>query len=180
MYSQGSRGPQEWVSLEKVLDETLSLLAYQASLDKIEITRNLDPELPRYYANMQEVREIFLNLLLNAVEAVGSEGKIVVELKYRRDEELIEIVCSDTGKGIPAEHLDKVFNPFYTTRHEAVGLGLFVTKQITHRYGGSIRVESQIGIGSIFILQLPCATEAMRNAEPERNGASVFTGRAEQ
>ena len=179
MYSQGARGPQEWVSLEKVLDETLALLAYQASLDKIEITRDLDPELPRYYANMQEIREIFLNLLLNAVEAVGSEGKIAVELKYRRNEELVEITCSDTGKGIPAEHLDKVFNPFYTTRHEAVGLGLFVTKQITHRYGGSIRVESQVGIGSMFILQLPCATEAVRNAETEKNGVSVFTGRTE-
>lgn len=162
MYSQGSRGPQEWISLEKVLDETLSLLAYQATIDKIEIVRNLDPELPSFYANMQEIREIFLNLLLNAVEAVGSEGKIVVVLKYRRDEELIEIVCSDTGKGIPAEHLDKVFNPFYTTRHEAVGLGLFVTKQITHRYGGSIRVESQVGIGSMFILQLPYVAEAAR------------------
>jgi len=180
MYSQGSRGPQEWVSLEKVLDETLALLAYQASLDKIEITRDLDPDLPRYYANMQEIREIFLNLLLNAVEAVGSEGKIAVELKYRRDDELLEIVCSDTGKGIPAEHLDKVFNPFYTTRHEAVGLGLFVTKQITHRYGGSIRVESQVGIGSMFILQLPCARETMRNAGAEKDGTSVFSGRTEK
>ena len=172
MYSQGSRGPQEWIALEKVLDETLSLLAYQASMDKIEIVRNLDPELPLFFANRQEIREIFLNLLLNAVEAVGSEGKIVVELKYLRAEELIEIVCSDTGKGIPAEHLDKVFNPFYTTRHEAVGLGLFVTKQIVHRYGGSIRVESQVGIGSMFILQLPYATEAARNTESEKAGVS--------
>ena len=174
MYSQGSRGPQEWVTLEKVLDETLALLAYQASMDKIEIVRNLDPELPPFYANMQEIREIFLNLLLNAVEAVGSEGKIVAELKYRRDEELIEIVCSDTGKGIPAEHLDKVFNPFYTTRHEAVGLGLFVTKQIVHRYGGSIRVESQIGIGSMFILQLPYVAEAVRNTVAKRTGAPAL------
>jgi signal transduction histidine kinase len=173
MYSQGSRGPQESISLEKILDETLSLLAYQASVDKIEIVRNLDPELPLFFANIQEIREIFLNLLLNAVEAVGSEGKIVVELKYRRDEELLEIVCSDTGKGIPAEHLDKVFNPFYTTRHEAVGLGLFVTKQIVHRYGGSIRVESQLGIGSMFILQLPYVTEAARNAEMKKTSVPV-------
>lgn len=178
MYSQGSRGPQDWISLEKVLDETLALLAYQASLDKIEIVRNLDPGLPLFYANMQEIREVFLNLLLNAVEAVGSEGKIVVELKHHRDEELMAIVCSDTGKGIPAEHLDKVFNPFYTTRHEAVGLGLFVTKQITHRYGGSIRVESQLGIGSMFTIQLPCAAPAVRNGEPAMNATSVLNTRA--
>ena len=174
MYSQGSRGPQERISLEKVLDETLSLLAYQASTDKIEIVKNLDRDLPPFFANIQEIREIFLNLLLNAVEAIGTEGKIVVELKYRRDEELIEIVCSDTGKGIPAEHLDKVFNPFYTTRHEAVGLGLFVTKQIVHRYGGSIRVESQVGIGSMFILQLPYVAEAIREKESEKTGATVW------
>jgi signal transduction histidine kinase len=174
MYSQGSRGPQDWISLEKVLDETLALLAYQASMDQIEIVRNLDPELPTFYANMQEIREIFLNLLLNAVEAIGTEGKIVVELKYLRDEELIEIVCSDTGKGISAEDLDKVFNPFYTTRHEAVGLGLFVTKQIVYRYGGSIRVESQVGIGSMFILRLPYVAEAVRNMEGKRAGASVL------
>ena len=175
LYSQGSRGPQEWVSLEKVLDETLALLAYQASLDKIEITRSLDPELPRYRANMQEIREIFLNLLLNAVEAVGQEGKITVEMKYRREEEILEITCSDTGKGIPEEHLDKVFNPFYTTRHEAVGLGLFVTQQITHRYGGSIRVESQVGVGSMFILQLPCSAETARNGDGEKHGESIFS-----
>ena len=180
LYSQGSRGPQEWVSLEKVLDETLALLAYQASLDKIEITRNLDPELPRYHANIQEIREIFLNLLLNAVEAVGSEGKIVVEMKYLREEGLLEITCSDTGKGIPADHLDKVFNPFYTTRHEAVGLGLFVTQQITHRYGGSIRVESQVGIGSLFTLQLPCSPETARSGEAEKRVVEGVSGRGGQ
>jgi len=174
MYSQGARGPQEKIHLEKVLDETLSLLAYQASMDKIEIVRNLDPELPPFFANMQEIREVFFNLLLNAVEAVGSEGKIVVELKYRRDEDLVEIICSDTGRGIPAEHLDKVFNPFYTTRHEAVGLGLFVTKQIVHRYGGSVRVESQVGIGSMFILQLPYAAEGVKSRESEKSVTPIF------
>lgn len=168
MYSQGSRGPQEWISLEKVLEETLALLAYQASLDQIEIVRQVDAEIPRIYANIQEIREIFLNLLLNAVEAVGSQGKIVVELRCRRGEEVIEILCADTGKGIPAEHLDKVFNPFYTTRHEALGLGLFVTKQIVHRYGGSIRVESQAGEGSLFMIQLPYAAEVLQ-AKPLEN-----------
>ncbi len=175
MYSQGGRGPQDWISLEKVLDETLALLAYQASLDQIEITKTLDPDLPRYYANIQEIREVFLNLLLNAVEAVGTRGKIQVELRCRRDEEFIEILCADTGKGIPEEHLDRVFNPFYTTRHEAVGLGLFVTKQIVHRYGGAIRVESQVGEGSLFIIQLPYTAEVpqVKTAETREKLASV-------
>ncbi len=173
LYSQSSRGPQEWVSLSKVLDETLALLTYQATLGQIEITRNLDPELPDFYANIQEIREIFLNLLLNAVEAVGSKGKIVIEMHHRPDEELIEIFCSDTGKGIPPEHVDKIFNPFFTTRHEAVGLGLFVTRQIVHRYGGSIRVESQMGEGSLFMIQLPCPAEVPRPEGMENEGVTV-------
>lgn len=181
MYSQGARGPQDWISLEKVLEETLALLAYQASLDQIEITRAVDPTLPQFYANVQELREVFLNLLLNAVEAVGTQGKIHWEMKYQKEEELIEISCSDTGKGIPADDLDKVFNPFYTTRHEAVGLGLFVTKQIVHRYGGAIRVESQEGEGSLFLIQLPCVKGVPRRTEEsegEKKEALAFNAAA--
>lgn len=180
MYSQGSHGPQEWISLEKILDETLALVSYQASLDQIEITRNLDPEVPQFYANIQEVREVFLNLLLNAVEAVGSSGKIVMEIKYRRDEELIEIICSDSGRGIAPEHIDKVFNPFFTTRHEAVGLGLFVTKQIVHRNGGSIRVESHAGEGSMFIIQLPCSKECVRKDDSKKEDSSSMIAEAKE
>lgn len=173
-FSQGSRGPKEWVSLGKVLEETLALLSYRASLSQIEIVKNLDPEVPDFYSNIQEIREIFLNLLLNAVEAVGLQGKIVLELKYHREEKLIEILCSDTGKGIPPEHIDKVFNPFFTTNHEAVGLGLFVTKQIVHRYGGSVRVESQVGEGSLFLIQLPCSSEVPKGVEMEKDRAAAL------
>lgn len=179
-YSQGARGPQEWLSLEKMLDETLALITYQASLDQIEITKSLDPELPRYYANIQEIREIFLNLLLNAVEAVGASGKIAAEIKYLRDEELIEILCSDSGRGIPPEHIDKVFNPFFTTRHEAVGLGLFVTQQIVHRYGGSIRVESRIGEGTMFMIQLPCSKETAQAGISKKDNSDAFINDAER
>lgn len=164
MYSQGSQGPQEWLFLEKVLDETIALVAFQASLDKIEITRDVEPGLPKYFANVQEIREIFLSLLLNAVEAVGAEGKIHIEIQYHSEEESFEILCSDTGRGIPPEHIDKLFNPFFTTRHEAIGLGLFVTKQIVHRYGGSIRAESRIGEGSLFMIQLPCSKTGTEQA----------------
>ncbi len=167
IYSQETKSSCEYVSLEKVLDETLALLAYQASLDGIEVVRNLDPELPQYYANKQEIRELFFNLLLNAVEAVSGGGKITVELRYRKNENLIEIYCSDTGRGIGEESIDKIFNPFYTTRHEAVGLGLFVTKQIINRYGGSVRVESQLGIGTMFIIQLPESNQSANSSDEE-------------
>ena len=156
MYSKETTGPIEALELDKVLNDTIALIAYQSSLDNIEISKIIDSKLPPYNANVQEIREIFLNLLLNAIESVGSCGKVEIKIEYHSKDELIEIRFTDNGKGIGLETLDKLFDPFFTTRHEAVGLGLFVTRQIIHRYGGSIRVESRVDEGSLFIVQLPC------------------------
>lgn len=155
MFSQSSGSPKEMLRLEQVLEDTISLVSYQTSLEGIEITRSSTVPMPAFYANVHEIREVFLNLILNAVQSIGSQGKIHCEIMARPQDQMIEISVSDTGKGIPQEVLEKVFNPFFTTRSDAVGLGLFVTKQIVHRYGGSIRAESRPGTGSLFIIQLP-------------------------
>lgn len=155
MFSQGSGAPKEMLRLDQVLEDTLSLVSYQTSLEGIEITRQIGVPLPSFYGNVHEMREVFLNLILNAVQSVGSQGKIHCELNGRPQDQLIEISISDTGSGIPADALQKVFNPFFTTRPDAVGLGLFVTKQIVHRYGGSIRAQSRQGEGSLFVIQFP-------------------------
>ncbi|MFA6600945.1 MAG: ATP-binding protein [Candidatus Omnitrophota bacterium] len=155
MFSQGSGAPKESLKLEQVLEDTIALVSYQTSLDGIEMTRKIVNAIPPVYANVHEMREVFLNLILNAVQSVGSKGKIHCEIHYQPQNQVIEILISDTGCGIPEDRLDKVFNPFYTTRSDGVGLGLFVTKQIVHRYGGSIRVESRPGQGSLFLVRLP-------------------------
>jgi signal transduction histidine kinase len=155
MFSQGSGAPKESLKLEQVLEDTIALVSYQTSLDGIEITRKIVNAIPPIYANVHEMREIFLNLILNAVQSVGSKGKIHCEINYQPQNLIIEILISDTGCGIPESQLDKVFNPFFTTRSDGVGLGLFVTKQIVHRYGGSIRVESKPGEGSLFMIRFP-------------------------
>lgn len=171
MYCQDPNAPREWISLEKILDETTALVGYQASLDRIEIAKTIDPELPRFFGNVQEIREIFLNLFLNAVEAIGADGRITISLGYHEADSVVEVRFEDSGRGIPPEHLDKIFNPFFTTRHEAIGLGLFVTRQIVNRYSGDIRVESRAGEGSLFIIQLFCEQPA---ALSEKNaGESV-------
>ncbi|MBI3306896.1 MAG: GAF domain-containing protein [Candidatus Omnitrophica bacterium] len=155
MFSQGSGAPKEPLSLEQVLNDTIALVSYQTSLEGIEITRGIGSSIPLFYANVHELREVFLNLILNAVQSVGTQGKIHIDLQYLAADQLIEIRISDTGPGILPEHIDKLFNPFFTTRHESVGLGLFVTKQIVHRYGGAIRAESHTGKGTLFLIQLP-------------------------
>ena len=155
MFSQSSGSPKEALKLEQVLEDTIALVSYQTSLEGIEITRSLGGMIPPFYANVHEIREVFLNLILNAVQSVGSKGKIHCEIHYRSQDQIIEVQISDSGRGIPAENIEKLFNPFFTTRPDAVGLGLFVTKQIVHRYSGSVRVDSRPGQGSIFTIQLP-------------------------
>ena len=119
----------------------------------------MDPDLPVFVGNLQEMREVFFNLLLNAVQSIGDQkGKISIHVSHKEAENSIQVQIADTGSGIAEEHLDKLFNPFFTTRHGALGLGLFVTKQIVHRMGGSIRVESRLHEGSLFMVSLPCRT----------------------
>lgn len=157
MFSQSSGLARESLVLSQIMEDTLALVSYQTSLDGIRIVKHVDEDLPAFRGNVHELREVFLNLILNAVQAIGTEGEIRLTLQHAPQDRLIEIRVADTGKGIAAENLDKVFNPFFTTRHSALGLGLFVTKQIVHHYGGSIRVESKANEGSLFILRLPLA-----------------------
>lgn len=155
MFSQSSGSPREVLRLEQVLEDTVALVSYQTSLEGIEISKTVSSSVPALYANLHEIREVFLNLVLNAVQSIGSRGKIQCEILDRAEDQIVEFRISDTGRGIAEDHIDKLFNPFFTTRPDAAGLGLFVAKQIVHRYGGLIRVESRLGQGSLFIVQLP-------------------------
>ena len=172
MFSQSSGSPKEPLHLEQILEDTISLVSYQTSLDGIEISKTLGGSIPVFYGNVHELREVFLNLILNAVHSIGSQGKIHIEMNYLAKDEIIEIQISDTGQGIEEEHIDKLFNPFFTTRHDAVGLGLFVTKQIVHRYGGSVRVESRKGVGSLFMIRFPY-TDASKPLSPSEEKVSL-------
>lgn len=176
MFSQGAKSPKEVLRLERVLQETLALVSYQTSLEGIEITDSISPNLPSLYASVQEMREIFLNLILNAVQSIGSQGKIHIEMNYLSKDEIIQIQVSDTGRGIDQDHIEKLFNPFFTTRHESTGLGLFVTRQIVHRYGGSIRVESRPGEGSLFTVQFPHWGDPESLPKAEGASLSLFAG----
>jgi len=175
MFSQSSGLSREALVLSQIIEDTLSLVSYQTSLDGIRIVKHIAEDVPAFHGNVHELREVFLNLILNAVQAIGTEGEIRITLQYSPQDKLVEVRVADTGKGIAPENLEKVFNPFFTTRHSALGLGLFVTKQIVHHYGGAIRVESQSNEGSLFILRLPMnevSPEAVEVSNPEFFGAS--------
>ncbi|MGB5985613.1 MAG: ATP-binding protein, partial [Desulfobacterales bacterium] len=98
---------------------------------------------------------VLINLLSNAIQATAPNGRVTVALKPAADGVLITV--SDTGSGIAPEHLDKIFEPFFSTKPqgEGTGLGLFVTREIVEKMGGSVRVDSRLGHGSRFVVQIP-------------------------
>ncbi|MSR77263.1 MAG: GAF domain-containing sensor histidine kinase [Candidatus Omnitrophica bacterium] len=166
MFSQGAGASREPLNLVQVLSDTLALVSYQTSLEGIRITSSSRGPVPVFVGNLHEMREVFLSLTLNAVQSLGSKGgKVHCEINYLDHESLIEILVLDSGPGISRENIHRLFNPFFTTRQDGVGLGLFVTKQIIHRYGGSIRAESRVGEGTLFMIQLPCTEAAVTKEE---------------
>lgn len=159
MFSETQKSAKESIDLESVINDTIALLSYQVSLDQIQVMKRFKPPMPHFYGNVGELREVFLNLFLNAAQAIGKKGTIEVSGKYSSEDQLFEFRISDTGPGIPEANLSKLFHPFFTTRPEGVGLGLFVTQQIIHGYNGSIRAESHQGRGTVFTIELPLSVE---------------------
>lgn len=167
MFTQGRGLLHEPIPFETIVNDTVALVSYQTALDDIRVAKQVDRNLPPFYGNPSAFREIFLNLFLNAVQAVGKSGIIQINARYKQPEQAIEIRVSDSGPGIPEEHMSQIFNPFFTTRPEGTGLGLFVTQQIVHRYQGSIRIESKADEGAVVIIQLPLSA-----GQPMPNGKS--------
>jgi two-component system sensor histidine kinase HydH len=103
--------------------------------------------------NKEELLRVFLNLFFNAEEAMPKEGKIIVSIEKKR--EMVKIVVSDTGSGIPLEIKDRIFEPFFSTKPKGIGLGLAIVHKVIDEHGGKIEVTSQPQQGATFILYLP-------------------------
>jgi signal transduction histidine kinase len=143
------------ISIESVINDTISLVSYQVSLDEIRIVKIIESNTPFIAGSLLEVRELFLNLILNSIQAIGTQGVITIVVKHIEKDGLVKISIADTGKGIPKEKTVDIFDPFYTTKVDCVGLGLFVSQQIVNRMGGAIKVDSAPGTGSVFNVLLP-------------------------
>lgn len=159
VFSKSSPEQKEAISFKDIVDDTFELISYQTSLERIQVIKDLSPELPVYKGHVEEFREIFLNLVLNAVQSVEREGSIRVSVQYAEGYRTIEIRVEDTGCGILKEHMANVFDPFFTTKQNSLGLGLFVTQRIVQRNGGSIRMESESSKGTQVIIELPVSNE---------------------
>lgn len=146
--------------LNRVLEEVLALTESQIVKAGVKVKVDLAKELPPVEGETQEFYQVFLNLILNAQEAMPQGGTLTARTFVSGEEVICEI--SDTGVGIPAEHLETIFEPFFTYRAsgDGTGLGLYLVRNIIEKYDGSIEVDSQVDVGTTFRMKFPAATAA--------------------
>jgi two-component system NtrC family sensor kinase len=144
------------VDITDCIEDVLSVLQLQIEKDEIAIRRQYDPGLPRIDIDPHQMRQVFMNLLINAHQAIAKHGTIFISTARSTDSR-IEVSIRDTGSGIPGSHLEKIFDPFFTTKEsdQGTGLGLSVSYGIVKQHGGEIRVESTPGHGTLFTVILP-------------------------
>jgi signal transduction histidine kinase len=153
------------VDVNKVIQETLALLQHQFKTSRIQLKDELKENLPPIYGNPGRLQQVFLNLFLNAKDAMTNGGTLRIATA---NGEGISVVVSDTGAGIPQEHIQRIYDPFFTTKSapregqgRGTGLGLSVTYGIIQEHAGKIRVESRTGEGTTFYLDFPLARKAV-------------------
>jgi len=143
------------VDLSQVLDETVLLVEKQLTSSNIEVLRQLPRSLPKIEASAGQLKQVFLNLLMNAREVMPSGGKL--EVSTRAENGYVEAEVADSGEGIPEEYMEKIFEPFFTTKKEkgGTGLGLSVCLGIVSKHGGTIRARNIKPKGAAFVVRLP-------------------------
>ena len=145
----------EDVDVNGTLEQTIDLLKNHAITNNIEITTALSDDLPIIASDQSQLQQVFLNLMTNAIDAIGSEG--LIEVKSGQVGSFINVDIIDNGPGIPEDKQKKVFDPFFTTKEtgEGTGLGLWVSYDIVAKMGGSIRIKSDVGKGTTFTVAVP-------------------------
>jgi len=156
-FSRQSKGNAEPVDLNKVLKNTLALVERQALFFNISVVWDLDPELPRVIADRSQFQQVFMNILMNAVQAMNERGTVTIVTRHDSAGNSVEVAISDTGHGIPPEEVDRIFDPFFTTKETShgTGLGLSIAYGIVTNHRGTISVHSEIGKGSTFTICMP-------------------------
>ena len=155
----------EPLDIHDILMEIIYLESLSDTQKNIQYSQNYDITLPPVQGDRNSLKQVFLNLIKNASQAIEGKGQIEVSTRCITEHKLkgqraISVDVKDTGSGIQRESLEKIFSPFYTTRKEGSGLGLFLAYQIIAKHGGAILVESELGIGTVFKVYLPISTDS--------------------
>ncbi len=158
VFSKPEAPDLDTVDLHQIIDQVLFLIKEEASRRNIEIAENLQAEESLIQADTDQMKQVFLNLFRNSIEAMSEGGKLEVLSRNDGEGKIIGVELVDTGSGIPMANLQRVFDPYYTTKKKGTGLGLSIVHNILTQHGGSIDVTSWLGEGTIFSIILPLAS----------------------
>jgi len=158
-------GEVDWVDVNQVLEETLVLVEKKLKQSKVRVVRKFDEALPKIRARSDQLRQVFLNLIINAQQAIHGEGEIGISTSiYEQSlQPSIVIQMSDSGVGINEDDQARIFEPFFSTGKKGTGLGLWVTQDIVRQHGGRIEVSSQVGKGTAFSIILQVESPILEN-----------------
>ncbi len=156
-FSRQSETRRTNADINEIIEAVVSVVENKFISDGINIQRNYEPSLPVVVVDIDKIKQVFMNLLINAYQAMQSGGRISISTDYDAEKEQVRIVFSDTGHGISRDIHDRIFDPFFTTKEpgEGTGLGLSVSYGIIKEHGGEIYVESEEGDGTTFTVLLP-------------------------
>jgi len=151
----------ELLDVNDLLRTVVSFLQYQMRNADIRVKSSLSPALPPVEANAGELKQVFLNLMINARQAMGRGGSLHISTRQSADGAWVEIRFEDTGHGVPAQLRERIFEPHVTTRASegGNGLGLSVSREIVERHGGRLELEATSSSGSVFLVRLPVPKE---------------------
>jgi two-component system NtrC family sensor kinase len=155
-FSRQRKPDKTLFNINNVLTQCLSLLENQALFHNIEIKEELS-ELPMIVIDPSQIERVFMNIILNAAEAMEGVGTLNIASRFDSDEGFVEISVQDSGPGITEENLEQIFDPFFTTKEagHGVGLGLAISYGIIREHNGTIMVNSKVGSGTTFTIRLP-------------------------
>jgi signal transduction histidine kinase len=159
-------------NINRIIEKTLGMLENEFRLHHVNVKKFLSREMQDNLMDVNQMHQVFVNLLLNAVEATQENGEITIMSQIDQVRKRVRVEIADTGCGIPPEHISKVFEPFFTTKAKGTGLGLAVTYRIIRNHQGDIQVSSQPGEGTRFTIGIPLPeSELSRKAKRHPNAA---------
>ena len=143
----------KYYKISDILDEVIELLNAQANMKSIIINKAYSTDHSPIYCENNQLKQVFINLIKNAMDAIIEDGEITIAIEERAEDVVIQII--DNGKGISQQELEKLGSPFFTTKKNGTGLGLTICNRIIEKHKGSLKIESNQGDGTVMTIRLP-------------------------
>ncbi len=154
-FAQPTKLNLQQIEINENINKVLDFVKLHCDSQKVEVIKKFKKNIPAVLANVRKLKQVFLNLIINALQAMPEGGKLKVSTDFDPEEENVLIRFTDTGGGIPSDYHNRVFDPFFSLKEDGAGLGLSVSRHIIEEHKGAISVESEVDKGTTFTLSLP-------------------------